>query len=178
MGNMKAVSKVNGLLAKVCSWISAAVIALLMIFITFSIISRFLGYPILGDVELVQLSLVILIMASLAYTEAENKHIAIGLFVDHLPKSIQRLIDIFSATLTLIVGLVVAVAFYQLAVHEMSQSYLVSSSLLKIPLYPLKLFVSLGFLLWGLQALFKIMDLSIKLVKNDYQSDNHKTLGG
>ena len=43
------------------------------------------GQPIIGDIELVQFTMVLLIMGALAITEQSNSHISIGLIVDKIP---------------------------------------------------------------------------------------------
>ena len=50
-----------------------------------SVIMRFLGSPVLGDVELVQLSMVVLIMGGLAYTQEKEDHIAVDILVNKFP---------------------------------------------------------------------------------------------
>jgi TRAP-type C4-dicarboxylate transport system permease small subunit len=179
-GNMKAITKSINYLTKINGWISSLILGFLMIFITYSITSRLFGHPVIGDIEVVQVSLVIIIMASLSYTEADNKHIAIGLLVDHLPKSVQLILDIISSIFTFIVGLVVAYAFFILAINELSQSFIVSTSLLKIPHYPLKFFISFGFFMWGLQAFLKIIYFSSKLTRKESksESESYEAIGG
>ncbi|OLO39014.1 hypothetical protein BTR23_10780 [Alkalihalophilus pseudofirmus] len=167
---MKLITHSINFLTKLNGWIAATTLVFLMMFITFAITSRFFNSPVLGVVEIIQVSMVILIMASLSYTEYANKHIAIGIIVDRFPTVIQLIFDIISRLLTLIIGWVVAYVFYQLAVHELSQSFIVSTSLLKIPHYPLKFFVAFGFFMWGLQALLKMVLTILKLIKRDFKS--------
>jgi TRAP-type C4-dicarboxylate transport system permease small subunit len=175
---MRVIANTITFLTKLNSWITVVILAFLMVFITLAILSRSLGFPIIGDVEIVQVCMVLLIMAALSYTEAEKKHISIGLIVDLFPKVIQQIFDFIGYILTCIVGWAIAIAFYKLAIHELSQSYIVSTSLLKIPHYPLKLFVSFGAFMWGLQALLKTIQLIIKIANKEDKKKSSNALGG
>src|SRR5690625_2621172 len=110
---MKILSKVIQSITQFTSWIALATMALMMVFITFGVTSRALNHPILGDVEIVQLGMVVLIMLGLAYTQSQNAHISIGLVVDRFPKRIQALLDVLAYVLTFSVSFLIAWIFIE-----------------------------------------------------------------
>ncbi|MEH7114951.1 TRAP transporter small permease [Neobacillus niacini] len=143
----------------VCTkWIGFFSMAFTMFFVTFAVASRTLFHqPILGDKELVQLGMVVMIVFGLAYCQAENSHVSIGLIVDKFPERIQVIIDIVAFTLTFIVCLIVSYYYFFVALKDFNVLHS-TTDMLDIPLYPFKFMVTLGFLLWGLESLVKVFD--------------------
>lgn len=148
----------------------------MMIFIFIAVVARSLNSPILGDVELVELSLVILIMFGLSYTETENAHISIGLIVDRLPERMQLIPEILSNLLITSVSWFFAWIFYNAALKEMLGT-VIKSDLLSIPEYPFKLIIAIGTFLWGLVSLFKLIKTIIRLFKGDAEKNNSAEAG-
>ncbi len=114
-------------------------------------ISRTLGYPIIGDIELVQLCMVLLIVGSMAYTELTNSHISIGIIVDKFKPRTQKIFDVIGQFLTTVFCILICWVF----ISKMNfNSY---SDLLNIPISPFKIFLIIGFFSWGLQSLLKLI---------------------
>lgn len=132
------------------AYIAYISLTLMMLFVGVAAVARALHKPIIGDIEIVQLGMVILIAGALAYTEYKNGHVEVGIIVDHFPSTIQKILNIFSLVLTVIFSLTVAYAFYTKfdAQH--------SSVLLGYKFYPLKILLIIGFIAWALMAIQKI----------------------
>lgn len=159
---MKTIGKAIDLLTNITKNIALLLMALMMVFISFAVISRAMFTPIVGDVELVQLGMVVLIMCGLAYTEQVDGHIAIGLIVDRFPDKIQKIFSAIANFLTAVVTLVIGFIYFEVAMNHKNHMQL-SSSLLDIPYYPIDFIIVIGFALWGLQALFKMVTPIIAL---------------
>lgn len=153
---MKTLGNMINFLTNITKNIALLIMTLMMLFISFAVISRALFTPIIGDVELVQLGMVVLIMCGLAYTEQVDGHIAIGLIVDRFPDKIQKIFSGIANFLTAIVTLTIGFIYFGVAMNHKDHMQL-SSSLLNIPYYPLDFIIVLGFVMWGLQALFKMV---------------------
>ncbi|WP_278342499.1 TRAP transporter small permease [Parageobacillus thermoglucosidasius] len=145
-----------------------ATMALMMFFITFAVIGRALGHPVLGDVEVVQLSMVVLIMFGLAYSQSRDAHVAIDLLVDRFSPRMQALMDVIASILTCIVCLVISWVYWHVAIRYTTeiQQY---TDLLEIPLMPFKYIVAVGFFLWGLEALLKVFLSLVRLSKGSVE---------
>mgnify|MGYP001159193515 CR=1 FL=1 len=141
--------------------IALAVMAFMMFFVAFAVISRLVYKPLLGDVEIVQLGMVVLIMCGLAYTQKVGGHIAIGLLVDRMPKKVQQSLDVFSSLLTAIMTFMISYIFIGVFLNHRHELKL-STSLLEIPYYPFDLIIVIGFAMWGLQALLKMIDSAVQ----------------
>lgn len=132
--------------------LGATVIFLMMMVVTVAVVSRALGSPIVGDVEIVQLLMVVVIMMALGGVESEKGHVSIGLIVDRFPPRVQALLDVLAVVLTVLVTFTVSLVHFRVAWTYLTERPF-SSDLLSIPLYPFKIIIAIGFLLWGLEAL-------------------------
>lgn len=134
----------------IIAYIAYAALVVMMVFVGIAAVARGMNNPIIGDVEIVQLCMVILVAGSMAYTEFRNGHVEVGIIADHFPAGIQKFLDILSLTLTIIFCLIVAYAFYTNFDTEHS------SILLGYKYFPLKALLIIGFLAWAIMAFQKI----------------------
>jgi TRAP-type C4-dicarboxylate transport system permease small subunit len=155
---MAVINKIVRLIVDVNKWISYGVLVLMMIFVGVAAFSRGIGFPIIGDVEFVQFGMVLVIVGSLAFTEHTNSHIAIGIIVDKFPEIVQTVLDIVAQILTIVFSFVVAYVFF------IKLNFMQSSTLIRIPFYPFKILLIIGFIAWGIVAIKKLID-SIKSLK-------------
>ncbi|OLO37101.1 hypothetical protein BTR23_14315 [Alkalihalophilus pseudofirmus] len=132
-------------------FISFLMVALVCIFSA----ARTLGQPIVGDIELIQFTMVLMIVFSLAYTEKTDSHVSITLLYDHLPNRFQLVLKLAAKILTVVFCFLVCWVF--LSKMEFSST----SSLLKIVFYPFKIMLIIGFFAWGLEA-FKRFIVELK----------------
>lgn len=134
------------------------VIAIVLVLMA-NIILRPFGIPIYGIIDVVQLLLLTLIMASLGFVQSTDSHISVDLITERLPIFVRRWFELAAHVLTfLVTGLLAAVFLY---VSITSNAGLDGSGLLPIPVLPFKIFTFLGFLGWGLQALRLALHFSI-----------------
>ncbi|WP_404332195.1 TRAP transporter small permease [Mesobacillus maritimus] len=156
---MFSIEKLISYITLVNKWVAFATLVFMMVSVSYFAIGRSMGHPVLGDVELVQFSMVIVIMCAMPFTEKTNSHIAIGIIVDKLPHRVQTILDILSHLLTLIFSILVALFFVmKLDVQQ-------SSDLLRISYTPFKLIIVCGFTGWALEALVKLVQ-SISRLNN------------
>lgn len=152
-------------LTKITKWIALISMTLMMSFIAIAVISRAVFIPIIGDVELVRLGMVILIMCGLAYTQHVDGHISIGLLVDKFSNKVQKIFDVFASLLIMVVAITIAFVFINVGIKHQTELQL-STDLLSIPFYPLDFIIVLGFTMWALEALLKLIT-SITEIIND-----------
>ena len=135
------------------AYIGYAALGLMMVFVGVAAVARAFNNPIIGDIEIVQVGMVVLVATSMAYTEYRNGHVEEGIIVDHFPSKVQKFLDIFSLCLTVIFCIIVAYAFYtKFDMHH-------SSILLGYKFYPFKMLLMVGFIAWALIAIQKIIVL-------------------
>lgn len=146
---MTLLLKVIQFITNINKWVSYITIVSMMLAVTYFSILRIVGHPVIGDIELVQFSMVLLIMGSLAITEQSNSHISIGIIVDKFPPRLQAAIDCISQLLTLLLCFLVCWVFIS------RMNFMQSSDLLRIPFYPVKIFLIIGFIGWGLESFLK-----------------------
>ncbi len=150
-------------LTDVTRWLALVTMAFTMLFITLAVVGRAFHIPVLGDVEVVQLAMVVMIMFGLAYSQAKDAHISIGLLVDRLPPRVQLIMDVLGLVLTVAVCAIISWVYWHVAIRY-TTGITQYTDLLEIPMTPFKYFIAIGFLLWGLEALLKLIQTFIQLV--------------
>lgn len=127
------------------------------VLIAVAVFCKAFSIPLIGDVELIQLCMVTLIMFGLAYTQKEDDHVSIGLIVDKMPMKIQNLLDILANILVAITSFVVGYVFFNVGIEHMTEMK-ITTDLLGIPYYPFDFIIMIGFIMWGLVSLIKLID--------------------
>lgn len=152
-GNVKLFTRIVKFITNMTKWISFIMLIVLVPLVTFFSISRSFGVPIIGDIEIVQFSMVVLIMGSLAYTERMNSHITIGLLVDRFPAKVQIVLDFIAQLSTIVFAFIVCWAFTSKV--NLTQT----SDMLNISFVPFKIFLVICFIGWALEALLKFIGI-------------------
>ncbi|WP_084783241.1 TRAP transporter small permease [Bacillus dakarensis] len=148
------ISKFINSFSAYAKYVSLFTQAFMMVFITIAVILRNLNHSIMGDYEIVQLLMIVVIMMGLPYVQQIKAHVSIGLIVDRLPKKIQKVLDVISYLLTFVVCELIGWVNIQVAID-----YFVSyrtSLLLKVPLYPFLFIIGIGFIIWGFVAFMQV----------------------
>lgn len=137
-------------------YLSVAAIVLIAVITTISVIMRFFGSPMLGDVEFVQLGMVVLIMGGLAYTQEMEAHIDVDILVNKFPIKIQKVLDLLAKLLTATMAFIVAFIYIQVFWEHLTVTKL-KTTLIGIVYYPFDLIIVIGFATWGLQAILQFI---------------------
>lgn len=148
---MSILFKVVDVITKIMKWLAYGITIVMMFMISYIAISRSIGYPVKGDIELVQFVMLLLIVTSLAYTEKLNAHVTIDLIFHKLPTKIQTLLTYLAQLLVLAFCIVISWTFL------VNLDANASSSVLKISFYPFRVMIVVGFIAWGLMILKKIV---------------------
>lgn len=117
-------------------WLALATLGLMVLLITVGVVGRAFGKPIIGDVELVQVMMVIVIAAGLAYAQSENAHISIGLVVDKFSPRAQSFVAWAGDLMTCGVCAIVGWVYLGAGITGMS-GFSRSTDMLEIPTTPL-----------------------------------------
>lgn len=164
---MAVLNKTVDALIKALCWVGMAVEFFLMFFIFVAVAGRSLNHPIIGDVEVVQYGMLALIACGLAYTQSRNGHITIGLIVDHFPPRLQKVIDIIGLLIIAGTSWIITYVFI-IAVQSQFTEIYTRSPLLRMPDFPFKAFIAIGFFIWGLEALLQTIKAVGELIRGDF----------
>lgn len=156
---MLFINKTLGKIQLFIRFIGIFTIFIMMLFISLNVFLRLIGYPLLGNVEIVKLMMVIIIMFGLTYCEFEKAHISVELFYDRLPSFLQRLLLIFTYILGALVTISISFVFLKVGVNSFNDS-LKQTTLLEIPLYPFEFLISLSFFVWFLQIIVNVFNIT------------------
>lgn len=163
---MKTVNYITAINKWAAYFISFLMVAMVFVFAA----ARSLGSPIVGDIELVQFTMVLLIVFSLAYTEKTDSHVAIDLVYNKLPSSFQLVLNVIARILTIIFCFLVCWVFIS------KMDFSTTSSLLKIVFYPFRVLLIIGFFAWGLEALKRFIVELKERRKVEYLEDKSENV--
>ncbi|WP_374934477.1 TRAP transporter small permease [Neobacillus driksii] len=166
MFTINLLTKTVDWITDITKWIANLTMALMMAFIFVAVISRAFNFPIIGDVEIVQFGMVVLIMFSMAYSQREDAHLSIGFIVDRFSPRVQAVFDVIAHLLTFLICIVIGWVF----IGDTWDNFVTreNSELLNIPFYLFKVVISIGFIMWGLQAFLKVIQSIIQLKKGEF----------
>ena len=149
--------------------IGAIVLVAVAVMTTTSVIGRaFFSYPILGDVELVQLGCAVVVASFLPYTQFRSANIIVDFFTTKASASAQRMMDAFGLLLyTLMLALVTwRVAAGGIAIHEAQER----SMLMDLPLWIPYVLMLPGLTLCVLIGLVQFVELLRAPMKEEVQA--------
>jgi TRAP-type C4-dicarboxylate transport system permease small subunit len=148
--------KIFNVLSKISVFIGVIALLMMVLVMTVSVACRIMGINFIGNVEMVEISLLVLVLCSLTYAQSEDKHITIGIIVDHLPKPIQHFLDLLSYVAIMVFCFVVAYSFMLTTIDQFSVTK-ATTTVFAVPLYLLKFIVVIGFFLWGVEAIHRFL---------------------
>lgn len=127
------------------NWLSAAAIFLMMLVTTADVLLRFFRISIPGAYETIGFLGAFAVAFSLPYTAVEKGHIAVDFLVQHFPRPVRIVINIFNSILAIGLFSIIAWKSFQYG-SSIRASGLVSSTL-EMPIYPFVYGVAAGCLL-------------------------------
>ncbi|MFA8440134.1 TRAP transporter small permease [Pueribacillus sp. YX66] len=148
---MKIFLKTIEFITEVNKKIAYVSLAFMMLAVSIFSIARTMGHSLIGNIEIVQFLMILLIASALAFTEREDAHISIGVIVDFLPSPVQRVVDLIAYSLLFVFCMLIAwIVVIQI-------DFLQVSTLMEVPYFPFKIMIVIGYFAWGLEALRKLM---------------------
>jgi TRAP-type C4-dicarboxylate transport system permease small subunit len=126
-------------------------LAIVMFIVSVGVISRLLGRPLLGVIEIAEIVHFVVILVAFSYTQSIKEHIAIGLLVDRFSPKVQLIFNNIAHILTVFVCFIISYIFLFISMEETK-----TTLLLDFPFMILKIIVTIGFFVWGLVALSQI----------------------
>ncbi|WP_332632366.1 TRAP transporter small permease [Halalkalibacter flavus] len=138
--------------------IAAVILFLSAMLVIANVISRrVFNTPITGTLDLVLFFTTALIALSIAYCAVEGGHISISIFVDRLPKGVQKVINVIIGTIS---ALFLVLVSRQLVLYAISSHSSGDVSLtLRWPHYPFILLLAVGFGALALVVLGQVLSL-------------------
>ena len=141
-------------------------IFIVMILTSFQILSRVMGYPWPGYLEISELTISIFAFLGVAYAQKMDSHIRMELLVANLKGRIKWLVELISSIVSLLI--VIILIYYSLLfaidaykIGDSTYDYL-------YPTWPAKILVPTGFFFWALRLLIEIIGYSRMLIfKNE-----------
>ncbi|MEW6663635.1 MAG: TRAP transporter small permease [Thermodesulfobacteriota bacterium] len=156
---------------KVITWIAAGTLSLGTAAIVVNVLGRYVfSRPLPGTVEFVELTLVVTVFFSVAYTEVRQAHVTMDEVVARFPRRARAIVI---SIMYLASGLFMIVMAWQDTVLAIAYAtpLMRATDVLKIPIAPFIIVIAFGALLLGLELLLNAMS---PLSPEDHQSDEVK----
>ena len=126
-----ALRKLADRLISLSASISALALVFLMGVIVVDVVGRAFGSPLYGSHDIVTMFMVIVVFGAMALCDRNGGHIAVDLFENRFPASMNRVIDIFVAAFGAVIFFAIAWATYDSA--QISVMLNLSTNLLNLP---------------------------------------------
>jgi len=150
-------------LRKVSAALVAASCAILVLLSAFMMVDIFMRYvlksPILGDVEIVEVVMAIIVFASFAYTQTEKGHIHVTMVIEKLPRKLGVAVYAFNSILVAIAAGAVTVGIFQQGGYVLGKGTV--SAIIHIPYYP---FYYISSVLMGIFTVVLLADAIINVI--------------
>ncbi|MCM3567506.1 TRAP transporter small permease [Neobacillus mesonae] len=133
-------------------YISAAILFLMMMWIFLDVVLRtFFNSPIVGTLEFTgEYLLPIIVYFAISYTQKHKGHVNVDLIERRFPKMMKKITRLLSNLCALFIYLMLGINNYHQALKYIAADTR-SASLLKYPLWPALIMVSIGILLFSLR---------------------------
>lgn len=133
-------------IATITHYLGGIVLAAMMLLTASDVIGRFaFNSPVKGTQELSAVMLVLTVFFGVAYTGLKKEHVRVELLLMYLSPKTRMLLDVFSGLISFV--LVFGIAYQGMVQMVVQKQRFVTTTLLKIPLWPFALLMSVGAIL-------------------------------
>ena len=120
--------------------------------------------PIPGTFELTEFALIIIVFASIGYTQVRREHISIDVITSHFPKLVQAIMDSFMYLVSL--AMFALVAWQAMVYAGRLQAGNNVSAVLSIPQYPFAIVIAIGSIIYCLAMLVSFLSSLSKSIEH------------
>lgn len=144
--------------------ITVVILCALALLTTADVVGRYVfNKPIRGTYELSELALVVMAFMGMSYTAIQKAHISISMFTNKLSAKSQAILDAINNSVGLVLFALIAWQGWGGAIEAITHH--VTTDALKVPVYPVKMFVVLGSILFCLVLVMQVLQSITKARK-------------
>jgi TRAP-type C4-dicarboxylate transport system permease small subunit len=164
---LKFLDKITGIINKVFVFIAGIFLALMVIITCVNIVSRLLGRPLSGTVELMGFFGAIAATFALGYTQIKKDHISVTVLLDYMPLAARKIAASINDFICMVLSLIAAVEISSIA-RVIFESQEVTETL-RISFYPFIYAAAAGFLLLAAVFFLELLKVAVKglMIKQD-----------
>lgn len=141
--------------------IAAVILFITAMLIIVNVISRrAFNTPVPGTLDLVLFFTTALIALSIAYCAVKDGHIYISVFIERLPKRVQKVMDVVIGTIS--ASFLAFVTWHMVSYADAMRTTGEVSSTIRFPHYPFVLLLAIGFGMLTLVVVGKVLSLFAK----------------
>lgn len=136
--------------------LGALVIVIIMLMMTADVTARAFRWPLHGAVELAEVGMALLVFLGWTYTQQQKRHIAIDILYVKLPVWVQRIINVINTVIAIVFMAILTWLAYDFTIYSKVSTEVTEN--LRIPIWPFKLSLFVGAVMFCLQLIFDLVD--------------------
>lgn len=150
--------------SRILSWIAGIILVIIMLLTIINVIARTIYQPMLGHNEIIAYAFAVVVAFGLAYAASQKRHVSVVMLFLLIPKRAQEVIELIMTVLSIALFAVIA---WQSAVFGLEKWLSVGENdpVLKIPIIPFRLTISLGSAILCLVLASDLVKLARKVTK-------------
>ncbi len=153
---MEQIQKIFKKLNTLFAIVAEVLVMFIMLFVVAEIIGRFLfNHPIPGQAEIATLSLVVIVYLALPYTQMQEGHIRVDVFISRIKGAKREFLEAFILVIGLVTALMILWATGERAIASVHDQEFIAG-VVNFPIWPGRCAVVLGFLLLSLTLMGQI----------------------
>lgn len=153
---LRSIDRVIGRISLVSSLIGAGLIALMCFLIVADIIGRTFGSPIVGTIELVRLSIVLVAFLTIPYAMRTGAHVRSTILLDRLAQRPRFAVEVVFAVIGAAVFAYIARSSWDHMVFALRTGEFEGDGALRVPVWPGKIGIVFGSILMSIECLLSI----------------------
>lgn len=151
-------SGVFGSIIEVTNWIGYLSFAAIVLISSIDVLGRYLlNMPLLGGLEMLELSMAVLGGYTIVYTATRHMHISVDLFFVLFPRFLQKVVQSAGALMGTFIWGIMAYKAFILGKHSLMTGF--SSAMLSIPVGPFEITLALALGLLSLVSLIQAIEV-------------------
>ena len=163
---IRALEKVTDKVTIALRYLCMFILGVMLFLGSADVMGRYLfNSPVFGTYEIFGVFLPCIVLLGLAYTQAEGAHVRITMLLDVLPPTLQRVFNIITTFIALVITILIGWYGFELSVRFWNSGKLIDT--IHVPKWIPQLVVPLGALALFLVLLVQLIDLLVKSGKRD-----------
>ncbi len=145
------------------SYVGMFLLIPLMLLTSTEVVSRYLwNLPLPGTMELSSYMLSIFILLGVAYTQQVKGHVRVTMLTTRLPRRMRLSLEMITTILSIFIIAILAWQGWVVGIDEVEVS-----DMLRMPIKPFKLLVTVGGFLLTLELIMDLIDSGLEFARND-----------
>ncbi|MFD2638763.1 TRAP transporter small permease [Piscibacillus salipiscarius] len=156
--------KIVRLVCKGLQYVAQFVLFIMALMVTLDVIGRkFFKAPITGTVDVVEVGLIVVIFASIAYTHLNEEHITVDFVVEKFPEKLQYVVEIIINVVIAILMILISWSMWNNAQRLLDSNTVTGD--IELPMFIFAVFSVIGTVMFALVAVVLALRYRQKVIR-------------